>query len=94
MKNLRNLTPSEIAALTTTGTTAEDWSKIYVSNLFSPTDIVSSRLCGEVYIGKNSHIIHSLVRNYSLGEDVLVENVSALECRQPSSFGNGTGLPP
>lgn len=92
MKNLRNLTQSEIASLTAMGTTAEDWNTIYVSNDFSTTQIIASRLCGEVHIGSHSRIIHSLVRNYSLEEDVLVESVAALECRHQSSFGNGTGV--
>ncbi len=92
MEKVRNLTQSEITALTTSGTAAEDWSKVYVDEGFSTSQIVASRLCGEVIIGSRTRIIRSTIRNYRLGNDVLIENVTALECRHTSTFGNGTGV--
>lgn len=92
MNGFRNLTAEETARLEATGSTAENWNGITVSDDFSTTQIAASRFGGNVRIGSGTRVIGSTVRNYRLGERVTVENVTALECRRRSAFGNGTGV--
>jgi len=92
MKKFRNLTPAEIARLETAGSSAEDWNAIFVTEDFSASQIANSRFGGTVRIGSGAHVSDSVVRNYTLGDRAVVENVTALECRRRSSFGNGTGV--
>lgn len=92
MTAFRTLTTGEIALLEARGNTAEEWSQIRVAEDFQPFQLQQSRLEGEVRIGSGARVIHSRVRNYQIGENTLVEDVAALECRHRSSFGNGVGV--
>lgn len=85
----RNLTPAEIGELERLGNTAERWEEVTVAGDFVPSQLLQSRLEGRVEIASGVRIHRSRVRNYRLGEGVLVEDVTALECRRRSSFGNG-----
>ena len=86
------LTPAEIAALETLGNSAEDWSKVLVSEDFKPFQLLQSHLEGDVEIAAEARIVRSRVANYRIGTGSLVEGVTALECRRRSAFGNGTGV--
>ncbi len=90
MTSLRNLTAAEITRLEALGTTAEDWSQVFVSEEFTPTQLVCSRLEGRIELATDARIIASRVRNYRIGARSVVEQVTALECRHESTFGNGT----
>ncbi len=85
---MRNLTSNEIAAVERRGTTADDWSKILVSEDFRPEQLLQSRLGGTVELGSGARIIRSYVADYRIGERSLVEQVTALQCRTRSTFGN------
>lgn len=87
--SLRNLTASETAALEAAGVTAEEWSQIVVSDDFTPTQLQQCRLEGRVELTSGARIRRSCVRNYRIGENSLVEDVTTLECRHNSTFGNG-----
>ncbi len=89
MPSTRSITPSEIAALHDLGTTAEAWSQIRVSEDFQPSQLRQSRLEGVIEIASGARIIHSYVANYRIGENATIEDVTALECRHESAFGNG-----
>lgn len=86
----RNLTAEEIAAAEKSGTTAENWLQVFVSEDFAPSQLQQSRLEGRVEIGSGARVVRSRVKNYRLGADTLVEETTALECRARSTFGNGT----
>ena len=88
----RKLTPEEIAAVEALGTTAEEWSQIDVPADFTPSQLVASRLEGHIALASGARIINSRVRNYRIGENSLVQSVTALECRHRSAFGNGVGV--
>ncbi len=92
MSELRNLTAAERVAVESGGSSAADWSQIYVAGDFSPAQIVQSRLEGRVELASGARITRSLVRNYRLGEGAAVECTALLECRHESSFGNGTAV--
>ena len=92
MTSFRTLTPEEIAALEAQGNTAEEWSSVRVAEDFQPSQLRQSRFEGEVRIGPGARVIHSRVRNYHIGENTLIEDVTALECRHRSSFGNGVSV--
>lgn len=83
------MTAAEIAAAEKNGTTAEDWSQIAVSEGFDPAQVERSRLEGRVEIGEGARIVRSRVKNYRIGPGTLVEDVTALECRRRTTFGNG-----
>ena len=88
----RKLTPEEIAAVEALGTTAEEWSQIDVPADFTPSQLVASHLEGHIALASGARIINSRVRNYRIGENSLVQSVTALECRHRSAFGNGVGV--
>ena len=88
----RKLTPEEIAAVEALGTTAEEWSQIDVPADFTPSQLVASRLEGHIALASGARIVNSRVRNYRIGENSLVQSVTALECRHRSAFGNGVGV--
>ena len=90
MSDLRNMTAGEIAAAEKNGTTAENWSQIFVTADFGPEQLQQSRLEGRVEIGAGARIVRSRVKNYRIGAQTLVEDTTALECRHRSAFGNGT----
>ena len=92
MTSFRNLTPAEIAALETLGNSAEDWTKVTVAPDFEPGQLRQSHLEGRVEIARGARIVRSRVAGYRIGEESLVEGVTALECRRRSAFGNGTGV--
>lgn len=86
---MRNLTHSEIEAVERLGTAADDWSQIFVSEDFRPEQLRQSRLGGRIELGSGARIIRSYVANYRIGRNTLIEQISALQCRESSSFGNG-----
>ncbi|MBR5465511.1 MAG: DUF4954 family protein [Alistipes sp.] len=87
---MRNLTPSEIETLKRLGNTAENWSTIRVSEDFCPEQLQQSRLSGEIELHEGARIICSYVADYRIGARTTIEQVTALQCRHRSSFGNGT----
>ena len=92
MSTWRNLTPEEVAAVESRGSSAEDWSQIFVGEDFTPEQLVQCRLEGRVEIGSKVRIIRSRVKNYRLGTGTVVEGVTALECRARSTFGNNVAV--
>ena len=92
MTPFRKLTSAETAALEALGNSAEDWSKVLVSEDFKPFQLLQSHLEGNVEIAAEARIIRSRVANYRIGSGSLVEGVTALECRRRSAFGNGVGV--
>ena len=89
MSRLRNPTASEIAALEAAGVTAEAWSQVVVNDDFDPSQLQQCRLEGSIELASGARIRRSCVRNYRIGENSLIEDVTALECRRRSTFGNG-----
>lgn len=89
---MRELTSAEIAAVERLGTTAEDWSKIRISEDFHPSQLQQSRLAGVVELGSGARIIRSFVADYRIGAGSLIEQVTELRCRGRSRFGNGVGV--
>lgn len=85
----RKLTASEIELLEHYGNSAECWDWVEVSEGFHPEQIRHSRLEGKVCIGEGSNIYGSLIKNYRIGAHCRIEQVSRLECRHESRFGNG-----
>ncbi len=92
MSRLRNPTASEIAALEAAGVTAEAWSQVVVNDDFDPSQLQQCRLEGSIELASGARIRRSCVRNYRIGENSLIEDVTALECRRRSTFGNGVGV--
>ena len=92
MSRFRKLTHDETAALAAAGVTTDDWSQIAVSDDFRPAQLQQCRLEGRIELASGACIRRSRVRNYRIGENSLVEDVTALECRARSSFGNGVGV--
>ncbi len=92
MTSFRTLTAAEIASLEKMGNTAEEWSRIRVSEDFQPSQLLQCRLDGEVEIASGVRMVRSRVCNYRIGEGSIVEGVTSLECRHRSSFGNGVGV--
>lgn len=92
MPQLRYMTPAEISAAESLGSSAEAWSQVRVSEDFTPFQLLQSHLEGTVEIGSGARIIRSRVCNYRIGEGALIEGVTALECRHRSTFGNGVGV--
>ena len=92
MPQLRYMTPAEISAAESLGSSAEAWSQVRVSEDFTPFQLLQSHLEGTVEIGSGARIIRSRVCNYRIGKGALIEGVTALECRRRSTFGNGVGV--
>ena len=86
---MRKLTHTEIEAIERLGTTAEDWSKIRVAEDFRPEQLQQSRLGGEIELHSGARIIRSYVSNYRIGARTTIEQITALQCREASTFGNG-----
>lgn len=85
---MRQLTDEEINILDNNGCWAEDWSSVTVSDDFKPKYMHRVRLYGEVTIGdfeknievspgflKHSGINDATLRNVTVGNDCLIENV-------------------
>lgn len=89
---MRNLKPAEIEAVERLGTTAEDWSTIRVAEDFRPEQLQQSRLGGTVELQSGARIIRSYVANYRIGARTLIEQITALQCRESTTFGNGVGV--
>ena len=89
MTEYRKPTPAEIEALTAAGNSAENWDAIEVAQDFTPAQLSGCRLEGRVQIGRGARLRRCTIRNYRIGEEALIEGVTALECRRESSFGNG-----
>ena len=89
MTEYRKPTPAEIEALTAAGNSAENWDAIEVAQDFTPAQLSGCRLEGLVQIGRGARLRRCTIRNYRIGEEALIEGVTALECRRESSFGNG-----
>lgn len=89
---MRALTQNEIEVIERQGTVAEDWSKVLVSEDFHPNQLRQSRLGGVIELGSDARIIRSYVANYRIGARSLVEQVTELNCRSRSRFGNAVGV--
>lgn len=89
MSQFRNLTDDEVHRLEATGCSASSWSDVWVAADFCTEQLAACRLEGRVRIASGARIYRSRVRNYDIGERSLVADVTALECRHASPFGNG-----
>lgn len=92
MSQYRNLTDDEIRRLEASGCSASSWSDVSVAEEFRTEQLAACRLEGRVRIGRDARIYRSRVCNYDIGEESLVADVTALECRHASSFGNGVAV--
>ena len=90
--NMRCLTPDEILRLEQSGSVAEDWAKVSVSDDFSPQQVLACRFSGRVEIGSGATLSDSTICSYRIGSGTVIRNVTALECRKESSFGNGVSV--
>lgn len=90
---MRTLTPSEITRLEENRCHAEDWQKIIVGENFSADRLYDVQFIGECSIGSNSDTVttdmgfelptgirHARIINSTIGDNTLVENVSAFIC--------------
>ena len=90
---MRTLTPSEIKRLGENRCHAEDWQKITVGENFSADRLYDVQFIGECSIGSNSDTVttdmgyelptgirHARIINSTIGDNTLVENVSAFIC--------------
>lgn len=88
MKEYRQLTSEEISALEGRGCWAEDWSSVLVADGFSPKYLSRVLFYGENRLGafeetlevtkgffKHSGIINATLRNVTVGDNNLIENV-------------------
>ena len=66
------MTPAEISAAESLGSSAEAWSQVRVSEDFTPFQLLQSHLEGTVEIGSGARIIRSRVCNYRIGEGALI----------------------
>ncbi len=89
MKDLRKLTPEEVQALMMRGCSAESWDEISVCDPFSVDQLMGVSFAGVVEIGEGVVIRRSYIANYSIGAGSVIEDVTRLETRSQSSFGNG-----
>lgn len=89
MANYRQLTIEELQTLENNGCWAEDWSQVEVDEDFQPYNIVRATFYGHIQLGvferqievsqgfmKHSGIVNATLRNVSLGDDCLIENVA------------------
>lgn len=85
---MRNLTENEIKVLQNAGCSAEDWSRVIVGDNFDPKYIKHVDFFGDVTLGnfdgkiqvadgffKHSAITHATLRNVTIGDNCLIENV-------------------
>ena len=54
MPQFRNMTPAEIAAVESLGSSAEAWSQVSVADDFTPFQLLQSHLEGKVVVGSGS----------------------------------------
>ena len=88
---VRNLTPLQIQQLKEQGCRAENWDQILVGEHFDPSKIWNCQFRGQVRIGDNVYIsnIGSYIANYTIEDDVYIENTGLIETLGQSTFGNG-----
>ena len=86
---MRSLTNQEREILQLQGCSASCWDQVMVSDDFRTEQLQRVRLIGEVHIGSNSHITHSTIANYHIGNNCYIDSVLRIECRHSSTFGNG-----
>ena len=86
---MRGLTIKEREILQAQGCSASCWDQVLVSDDFRTEQLQRVRLIGDVRIGSNSHITHSTIANYHIGNDCYIDSVLRIECRHSSTFGNG-----
>ncbi len=89
---MQKLTDIEIKRLVERGCSAEDWSQVSVTDGFSTEQISNSHFGGRVEIGHNVRIMRSMVANYTIGDDTVIEDTTRMECRHESSFANGVAV--
>lgn len=88
MKEFRQLTSEEISVLESRGCWAEDWSSVMVAEEFRPKHLSRVFFYGENHLGafedtlevskgffKHSGIVNATLRNVTVGDDSLIENV-------------------
>ena len=88
MKEFRQLTSEEISVLENRGCWAEDWSSVMVAEEFRPNHLSCVFFYGENHLGafeetlevskgffKHSGIVNATLRNVTVGDDSLIENV-------------------
>lgn len=88
MNEKRNLRPEEIAVLKAQACRADDWSTVWVPEVFDSAYVHHVRFSGVVMLGafqkefklpgglvKHSGLRHVTLHNCTLGDDVLIENV-------------------
>ena len=92
MNLFRKLTEDEIAALEMRSNRSDDWSSVEVADGFSVGQVADCRLRGTVRIGRDVRLRNSNIYNYEIGDGSVIENVTALECRSASTFGNGVSV--
>lgn len=90
MNGFRNLSEQETIRLAELGNRADDWHRVVVADGFAPDTIIGCRFRGDVAIGSHVVIEDSAIENYEIGDSTVIRNVTALECRHRSTFGNGT----
>ena len=90
MNGFRNLSEQETIRLAELGNRADDWHRVVVAGDFAPDTITGCRFRGDVAIGSHVVIEDSAIGNYEIGDGTVIRNVTALECRHRSTFGNGT----
>lgn len=74
------------------GSSADDWSRILVTEGFEPSQVRGCRFGGAVEIGKGAKLSDSYIANYRIGARSEVRSTVALECRTASTFGNGVSV--
>ncbi len=89
---MQGLTDIQIAELRQRGCSADDWAQIFVTPSFVAEQLSCAHFAGRVEIGEGVKISRSYVSNYTIGEGSVIEDVTRLECRKESTFGNGVSV--
>jgi len=89
---MRRLCSEETSRLEAQGNRCADWSRIAVSDDFTVEGIEGCRFAGDVTLGAGVSLTDSYIADYTIADRATVRNVTALECRCESSFGNGVGV--
>ena len=87
--NYRHLTSKEIEQLERQLCTASDWSRVLVSDSFSPDHVISSRFTGDIRLGafegefslaggmkKHAGLYHVTLHNVEVGDNCCIESVN------------------
>lgn len=99
---MRSLNEHEINALLKQGCTAEDWSRILVDEDFCIDYIYNVEFFGDIRLGhfrkevevakgftRHSGIRNATLRNVSVGNDCLINNVGLINTTPDANFGEG-----